>query len=101
MSRLDQEFAFYGLTLKDLLAAGKEIHWRCAGPPGDLRAGACAGGSPFMSRELGCLPSCALTPSRAEVCCRTKLGPSTQHPLQRVWCGRRDVPAGRQKGDHR
>lgn len=28
MSRLDQEFTFYGLTLKGLLAAGKEIHWR-------------------------------------------------------------------------
>ncbi|KAL4440114.1 hypothetical protein ABPG75_003115 [Micractinium tetrahymenae] len=44
MTRLDQEFAFYGLTLKDLLAAGKEIHWSEFGvgggtsPQGDKKA---------------------------------------------------------------
>ncbi|KAI3431611.1 hypothetical protein D9Q98_004660 [Chlorella vulgaris] len=27
MSRLDEELGFYGVILKDLLAAGKEIHW--------------------------------------------------------------------------
>ncbi|KAL4438699.1 hypothetical protein ABPG77_006303 [Micractinium sp. CCAP 211/92] len=44
MSRLDQEFTFYGLTLKGLLAAGKEIHWSEFGvgggtsPQGDQKA---------------------------------------------------------------
>lgn len=36
------EFSFYGITLKELLAAGKEIHWvgvrRCVGAACSTRA---------------------------------------------------------------
>ena len=44
MILLDQEFSYYGITLKQLLAAGKQVHWIEFGvgggtsPTGDAKA---------------------------------------------------------------
>ena len=80
MILLDQEFSYYGITLKQLLAAGKQVHWIEFGvgggtsPTGDTKATTAlsAAGTPFFggSRHRR-VPAC-----RAN----TTEGPTWQHP---------------------
>lgn len=109
MSRLDQEFAYYGITLKDLLAAGKEIHWRCAGGC-QGRQGAAGLRAPCSSCiQRGCAHVSCSSPSKlpaaasrlARPGCCVELPPASHPCLQRVWRGRWDVPPGGQEGHHR
>lgn len=111
MSRLDEEFQFYGLTLKQLMADGaapRGVYWlRCVcfacspvscpgdwcGPDMDPQACVeqgqlCVVTSPACNQSITiALPRLATTRHRAA--------------LGRVWRGRRHLPHRRQEGDHR
>lgn len=54
MTRLDQEFQYYGLTLKDLIAKGKEVHW--------IEFGVGGGSSPTGDKKATTAEEAAYTP---------------------------------------